>query len=171
MCLNPCSHLVPGLYCLYYLFPLNHYFCSHAVCSQCLLEYPCPFRKLCTWKLWVSLGGCRLSFLAQTGFVTSGSDLKCLHAYVGEDSEMWEYQKKFCFVLLSEAQTEILQKCVSYWMLASVGYSVKTHGVDHISITFSLLYLKLPPCCHCSCPALIGRISVWVLHPICAVHL
>lgn len=61
-------------------------------------------------------GGCRLYFLAQTGFVMSGSDLNCLHAYVGENIEMYEYQKEtfifylfifFMAVLLSEAQTEI----------------------------------------------------------------
>lgn len=47
-------------------------------------------------------GGDGLYFLAQTGFVKSGSDLERLHATVWENNEMYEYQKEtpfFCFVL------------------------------------------------------------------------
>lgn len=71
-----------------------------------------PFLERRYLKFQVDSGGCELSILAQTGFVKSGSDLECLHASVGENIEMYEYQKEtffFCFmaVLLSEAQTEI----------------------------------------------------------------
>lgn len=42
-------------------------------------------------------GGYGLYILAQTGFVKSGSDLECLHASVGENIEMFDYQKETFF--------------------------------------------------------------------------
>lgn len=70
-------------------------------------------------------GAFRLYFLAQTGCVKGGSDLKCLHAsFWGkkkQNIELYEYQKGHSFVclfvfmavLLPETQTEIpTQRCV-----------------------------------------------------------
>lgn len=46
------------------------------------------------------LGFFGLNILAQTGFVKNGSDMKCLHASVGENIEMYEYQKETLFVFV-----------------------------------------------------------------------
>lgn len=53
-----------------------------------------------TWNLWFVSGGYELSVLAQTGFVKKGSDLECLHALVGENTENVRISKgEFFFVL------------------------------------------------------------------------
>lgn len=61
------------------------------------------FKAFLEWrylKVEGDSGGFGLYILAQTGFVKNGSDLKCLHASVGENIEVYEYQKETFFLFL-----------------------------------------------------------------------